>query len=182
MIVIENNVENRAMLFGDSITPLDDCQGYSLIFDTPVHVKTLYDNAADGTTLDGESWAYKKHGDEYIIDKSICRCDDRLGNIEFVIPIEQRVDEFISTHDKNTMYSIGDFSDWVRILTKACFVGRRLFLEENGLNINDKCTVGYFLEKIKNSGLCYALMPQEIKDYYKDDEVRYEAANSCPTV
>lgn len=181
MNIIPNTNENRKFLFGQDILPLEK-KGFSKIFDDVVHIETLYENAAVGYKDGGEAWAFKKEFGSSAINQNLSKCEDEICNEEKHIPIEIRVQEFIASHNHNELYTVENFSSWTRRLISACSGGRHSFIESNGLKIEDKCTVGYYLNLLSKLGDFYFLIPQEIKEYYKDDEVKYEITNFGSTV
>ena len=181
MLKIELNEPNLKIVFGEHIENGENMSSH-IIFGDTVTVKNLYVNGADGIDDSGNAWACCYDFGLYAKDNMIGRCENKIGNIEQAIPIEERANEFIRLHQKGNMYSVNDFCRWTRRLVNACYGGREAFLRENNLNEYDMCTTSFYLSVIKKDKITNSLMPEKIKEYYKDEEKKYETANPCSPI
>ena len=68
------------------------------------------------------------------------------------MPIEERIEKFIEVFGSLDSEHTGkEFYDWHPILTGSCRMGRDKFCEENGIDLEKKYSVRYFLNITKNS-------------------------------
>jgi hypothetical protein len=65
--------------------------------------------------------------------------------------VEYKLEEFRSKFKKGKQYSGHDFFTWHHNLTGSCLQGRNNFVENKGINLDDKFTVKEFLEIVKGS-------------------------------
>lgn len=68
------------------------------------------------------------------------------------MPIEERIEKFIEVFGSLDSEHIGkEFYDWHYVLTGSCRMGRDKFCKENGIDLEKKYSVRYFLNITKNS-------------------------------
>ena len=68
------------------------------------------------------------------------------------MPIEERIEKFIEVFGSLDSEHTGkEFYDWHHILTGSCRMGRDEFCKENGIDLEKKYSVRYFLNITKNS-------------------------------
>ena len=68
------------------------------------------------------------------------------------MPIEERIEKFIEVFGSLDSEHTGkEFYDWHHILTGSCRMGRDKFCNENGIDLEKKYSVRYFLQITKNS-------------------------------
>ncbi len=68
------------------------------------------------------------------------------------LPIEERIEKFMGVFGSlDSEYTGKEFYDWHHILTGSCRMGRDKFCEENGIDLEKKYSVRYFLNITKNS-------------------------------
>lgn len=68
------------------------------------------------------------------------------------MPIEERIEKFIEVFGSLDSEHTGkEFYDWHHILTGSCRMGRDKFCKENGIDLEKKYSVRYFLNITKNS-------------------------------
>ena len=68
------------------------------------------------------------------------------------MPIEERIEKFIEVFGSLDSEHTGkEFYDWHNILTGSCRMGRDKFCKENGIDLEKKYSVKYFLNITKNS-------------------------------
>ena len=68
------------------------------------------------------------------------------------MPIEERIEKFIEVFGSLDSEHMGEeFYDWHHILTGSCRMGRDKFCKENGIDLEKKYSVRYFLNITKNS-------------------------------
>lgn len=81
--------------------------------------------------------------------------------------MDKDFEEFVATHEKNELYTVGDFFLWHGRLTHSCARGRREFLERFDLKKNDMCNASFFLDiTMKNDDASNTLF-SELFEYYK---------------
>lgn len=69
-----------------------------------------------------------------------------------VMSIEERIEKFIEVFSSLDSEHTGkEFYDWHNILTGSCRMGRDKFCKENGIDLEKKYSVRFFLEITKNS-------------------------------
>ena len=59
---------------------------------------------------------------------------------------EDRISEFCKTFEKDKSYSGSTFFDWHNRLTGSCLLGRKQFIENNGLSLDAEYTVQEFIK------------------------------------
>lgn len=166
---MENNTQTRQAFFED-ITPCGD--GYSIINGQKVHVDSLTETEAVGSTEGGDWFAAKKDFGLLRYELTTARADWVIGEEEQHIPIETRVREFMDAHDKAALYTVEHFSSWFRRLTGACMTGRNEFIRTNGLSHNDLCTARFFLDLVVSKGVAGGVL-KELQEAYADSESIY---------
>lgn len=68
------------------------------------------------------------------------------------MPIEERIEKFIEVFGSLDSKHIGEeFYDWHHILTGSCRMGRDKFCKENGIDLEKKYSVRYFLQITVNA-------------------------------
>lgn len=68
------------------------------------------------------------------------------------MPVEERIEKFIEVFGSLDSEHTGkEFYDWHHILTGSCRMGRDEFCKENGIDLEKKYSVKYFLNITKNS-------------------------------
>ena len=68
------------------------------------------------------------------------------------MPIEERIEKFVKAFGSLDSEHTGkEFYDWHNILTGSCRMGRDKFCKENGIDLEKKYSVRYFLNITKNS-------------------------------
>ena len=68
------------------------------------------------------------------------------------MPEEERIDEFWKCHQKGVKYPARDLYDWHHRLTGSCEMGRNMFVEEHGIDLNsDMFTVEEFVKLCETS-------------------------------
>lgn len=68
------------------------------------------------------------------------------------MPIEQRINEFISAHQWGIKYPDKDYFEWHNRLTGSCYAGRMEFAAQHGLeNLDGERTVEEFIALCRDS-------------------------------
>lgn len=67
------------------------------------------------------------------------------------LPVEERINEFTKHFKKDKKYKGSIFFEWHNKLTGSCEMGRKSFVENNGLSLEDEYTVKQFIALTKNS-------------------------------
>lgn len=92
----------------------------------------------------GNSFAHGKTLTEAVADAEA----KEMGEM----PIEERIEKFIEVFGSLDSEHTGkEFYDWHHILTGSCRMGRDKFCKENGIDLEKKYSVRYFLNITKNS-------------------------------
>ena len=78
--------------------------------------------------------------------------------------VNDKIEEFRKKFKKGQQYSGHDFFTWHHNLTGSCLQGRNNFVENNGINLDDKFTVKEFLEIVKNS-YGWSVLEKLVKEY-----------------
>lgn len=163
---MENNEKKRADFFED-IIPCGG--GYSVINGEKVHIDTLTELEAVGTTDKGDWFAAKKDFGILKFGLTTALADDEIAKEELTIPEERRVNKFIENHDKNELYTVEHFSSWFRRLTGACMTGRNEFIRDNGLDPNDLCSARFFLDLVHDKHVTNNPL-ETLREIYQDSE------------
>jgi hypothetical protein len=64
---------------------------------------------------------------------------------------EERINMFLNEFEKDKKYKGHVFFDWHNKLTGSCLMGRKVFVEENELDLEKEYTVDEFIELTKNA-------------------------------
>lgn len=64
---------------------------------------------------------------------------------------DERIDRFLEQFDLDEKYPASVFFDWHNKLTGSCMMGRKNWMEKNGVSMDDLYTVQEFAEKTVNS-------------------------------
>ena len=67
------------------------------------------------------------------------------------MPIEERINAFLSEIKTDKEYKAQIFYDWHHKLTGSCELGRSEFIKQHGIDLNGLMTVEKFIELTKNS-------------------------------
>ena len=68
------------------------------------------------------------------------------------MPEADRITAFIEAHpDMDKAYPHADLFDWHHRLTGSCEMGRKAFMQDNGLTMDGESTVRIFIEKTRNA-------------------------------
>lgn len=163
---MENNEQNRKEFFED-ITPCGG--GYSIINEQKVHVDTLTETEAVGSTEAGDWFAAKKDFGILRYELTTARADALIAEEEQRLPIEGRAAAFLKNHDPEQLFTVEHFSSWFRRLTGACMSGRNEFIRENDLLSDDLCTARFFLDFVCDKGVANDAI-KALQSQYADSE------------
>ena len=61
-------------------------------------------------------------------------------------PVEERISDFVSTFKIGKKYPASLFYRWHTTLTGSCDIGKKLFIESNGIDLKSKMTVSEFID------------------------------------
>ena len=123
----------------------------------PTIITNIYNNVASGFIIGfdmtlipcyvakaGNSFAHGKTLKDAVKDAEA----KEMGEM----PIEERIEKFIEVFGSLDSEHTGkEFYDWHNILTGSCRMGRDKFCKENGIDLEKKYSVRYFLNITKNS-------------------------------
>lgn len=163
---MENNTKNREAFFED-ITPCGD--GYSIIDGRKVHIDTLTEIEAVGTTDGGDWFAAKKDFGILKFGLTTALADDEIAKEELTIPEERRVSKFLESHSKDELYTVEHFSSWYRRLTGACLTGRNEFIAKNNVEADDLCSARFFLDTVCEQNVANKSI-EYLREQYLDSE------------
>lgn len=65
--------------------------------------------------------------------------------------IDETIEQFLSTFEKEKKYPVKDFYNWHHYLTGSCEMGRKSFLRDRNINFDDMYTVDEFIDICKDS-------------------------------
>jgi len=84
------------------------------------------------------------------------------------IPVEERIEQFVSKFKNGKKYPAKQFYDWHHSLTGSCSLGRDNFCLNHNINIStDKLTVKEFIGLTENSYGADIII--QLKKYYKEN-------------
>ena len=94
-----------------------------------------------------------RHGNSFAHGASLKdAARDALAKHMQEMPEEERIAEFIKAHpDVSATYPCEDLFRWHNTLTGSCEFGRRQFCKDNGIDLNGRYTVLFFLNVTKNA-------------------------------
>ena len=97
-------------------------------------------------------WVVKQN-DVFAHGKTLREAREALMNKLFEdMPEEERIAEFVKTHENGKKYSDKDFFEWHNRLTGSCEMGRMAFAKERGLEALDgQRTVQEFIALCENA-------------------------------
>ena len=170
-----NNARERKSFFLSKIKQYygelnDKYGGLSYIDGHLTHIDTLTEHEATGFYL-GRINERKipffalKDGDTVGIGQSYAHAADNLLFQQTVsIPEDDRISEFVSTHENGKLYSISDLRYWFRRLTGACYGGVEEFMQRHQLNDDDVMSLQRFVLLTQMDYPHQAI--ERLKDYY----------------
>lgn len=121
----------------------------------PTIVSCIKGNYAKGSTIN----LYKFNSNECFIARSedgtlfshgdtIRRAyDDLQEKISQSLSEEERIEQFCKSFEKGKKYKCEYFYRWHHLLTGSCDFGRKQFLKEHNIDLDDEFTVDEFIEK-----------------------------------
>ena len=92
---------------------------------------------------DGDFFAHGETSEQAIEDARNKRSEDA--------PIEDRIAEFWSCHDRAGAYPASDLQEWHGRLTGSCKMGREQFMRDKGITPDTLMSVDQFVEITKNA-------------------------------
>ena len=124
------------------------------------NVQTILDhvrgNVAKGRILNGDlttkkCWIVKQDG-KFAHGASLREAQQALVDKLFDdMPEDERIEAFVAEHEINTAYPNRVFYSWHHRLTGSCDLGRKTWVEERGLSLDDSITTREFLELTKDA-------------------------------
>ena len=140
---------------GDGINSFDGKAVY-LIDSVQTIISTIKGNLAKGFVLNSDftlSPCYVCKGDGYFAHGETLK-DARealRGKILKNMNIDETIEQFLSTFEKEKKYPAKDFYNWHHYLTGSCEMGRKSFLRDRNINFDDMYTVDEFIDICKDS-------------------------------
>nr|DAE44636.1 MAG TPA: hypothetical protein [Caudoviricetes sp.] len=139
------------------------------IDDVSTIIKSIHGDVGSGYILNQDftlekTFVCKGHG-YFAHGKTIKEARQSLEEKIFDdIDIENKLEEFRKKFKKGKKYSGHDYFTWHHNLTGSCLQGRNNFVENNGINLDDKFTVKEFLEIVKDS-YGWSVLEKLVKEY-----------------
>lgn len=127
-----------------------------LIDKIPTIISTIKGNLAKGFILNSDfslSPCYICKGNGYFAHGETLK-DARealRGKILKNMNIDETIEQFLSTFEKEKKYPAKDFYNWHHYLTGSCEMGRKSFLRDRNINFDDMYTVDEFIDICKDS-------------------------------
>jgi hypothetical protein len=81
------------------------------------------------------------------------------------MPVDERIKTFAEAHESGKRYSCAGFFDWHNKLTGSCLMGRKAFVENNGIDMDGNMSVEEFIALTENSYGGNVI--KSLKDYYE---------------
>lgn len=139
------------------------------IDDISTIIKSIHGDVANGYILNlnftlEKTFICKGHG-YFAHGKTIKKARESLEEKIFNdMDVKDKLEEFRKKFKKDKKYSGHDFFTWHHNLTGSCLQGRNNFVENNGINLDDKFTVKEFLEIVKNS-YGWSVLKELVEEY-----------------
>lgn len=139
------------------------------IDDISTIIKSIHGDVANGYILNQDftlekTFVCKGHG-YFAHGETIKEARQSLEKKIFDdMDIENKLEEFRKKFKKGKKYSGHDYFTWHHNLTGSCLQGRNNFVENNGINLDDKFTVKEFLEIVKGS-YGWSVLEKLVKEY-----------------
>lgn len=139
----------------------------------PTIVSSIKGNYAKGSTINLDSFktnecfiARSEDGTLFSHGDTIRRAyDDLQEKISQSLSEEERIEQFCKSFEKGKKYKCEDFYRWHHLLTGSCEFGRKQFLKEHNIDLDDEFTVDEFIEKtMRDYG---SEVIQKLKDKWK---------------
>jgi hypothetical protein len=139
---------------GTGIKSINNSNVY-LIDDVQTIITKVKGNYAKGFILMDDLTLRKcfvvKHGNIFAHGDSLQEAHRALEDKLYEdMSVEDRIDAFIEAHSYDKEYLVSDYYEWHGKLTLSCESGRKAYLENNGLQMNDTMSVAKFIELTKN--------------------------------
>ena len=170
-----NNAKGRQSFFLSKISQYhgelnDRYDGLSYIDGHLTHIDTLTEHEATGFYL-GRINERKipffalKDGDMVGIGQSYGHAADNLLFQQIVgVSEDDRITEFVSTHENGKLYPVSDLRYWFRRLTGACYGGVEDFMQKYNLHDDDVMSLQKFVLLTQKDYPHHAI--EKLKDYY----------------
>lgn len=139
------------------------------IDDVSTIIKSIHGDVGSGYILNQDftlekTFICKGHG-YFAHGKTIKEARESLEEKIFGdMDVEYKLEEFRSKFKKGKQYSGHDFFTWHHNLTGSCLQGRNNFVENKGINLDDKFTVKEFLEIVKGS-YGWSVLKELVEEY-----------------
>ena len=128
-----------------------------LIDETPTLIYIVRGNIAKGEILKNDLTTVPcyivKNGNLFAHGRTLREAQAELIEKQFYnMDDDDRIDAFLKEIDINKQYQTSVFFDWHHKLTGSCEMGRRIFAENHGIDLeNGTMTVSEFVELTKNA-------------------------------
>ena len=126
------------------------------IDDIPTIITNLKDNIAKGFILNSDFTLSPcfvvKHNSIFAHGETLHKARQALESKLFdEMEVEERIEMFLKEFEPNKKYKGSVFFDWHNKLTGSCEMGRKSFIRDNNLSLDDEYTVDKFIAITENS-------------------------------
>lgn len=174
---MENNARTRKEFFGEKIKPYDGelnekYGGLSYIDDHLTHIDVLSETEASGFCPGIVAKRFvpfyaAKDGEKVGIGVSYEHAADALLFLQTIdVPVEDRIQEFVSTHKLGEKYTVSELRYWTRRLTLACYGGVEDFVKAHNLKDDDLWETMDYLDLVLDKHDNRVL--RKVKDMYME--------------
>jgi hypothetical protein len=122
----------------------------------PTIITNLKGNIAKGFMLNSDFTLSPcfvvKHNSIFAHGETLHEAQQALENKLFAeMEVEERIEMFLKEFEPNKKYKGSVFFDWHNKLTGSCEMGRKSFIRDNNLSLDDEYTVDEFIAITENS-------------------------------
>ena len=126
------------------------------IDDIPTIITNLKGNIAKGFILNGDFTLSPcfvvKHNSIFAHGETLHEAQQALESKLFdEMEVEEKIEMFLKEFEPNKKYKGSVFFDWHNKLTGSCEMGRKSFIRDNNLSLDDEYTVDEFIAITENS-------------------------------
>lgn len=141
--------------YGDGIKAINGQQVY-MVDGISTLIDVCHDSYAMGRILHSDLTTEKcfivKQNGMFAHGKTLREARDALLEKLFDdMPVAERIEKFMESHDLHKRYPNRDFFSWHHRLTGSCLQGRTAFAQDHGIDLDGSMTTKEFLELTKDS-------------------------------
>ena len=141
--------------YGDGISSFCNDTVY-IIDEVPTIVRKIVGNLAKGAILNSDMtltpcYIVRDGRGKFAHGETAKAAQDALlEKIYEDMDIDEAVEKMLSELDLGKKYPASEFYKWHHILTGSCEMGRKAFMRNHGISMEDEFTVAEFVEIVKN--------------------------------